>query len=54
MVYRGDNNDPEKKEILFFDDIGFGWIVPKYVIEPIYGVDGNEKVKEMTLADLLR
>lgn len=44
-----------KKEIIFFDEIGFGWVVDKQIIQLIHERSGNKEViVEKTLADLLR
>ena len=44
-----------RKEIIFFDELGFGWIVDKSVIQNIHGsAPGEDAIVERTLADLLR
>lgn len=44
-----------KKEIIFFDELGFGWVVDKSVIQMIHDRSTNKEViAEKTLADLLR
>jgi hypothetical protein len=44
-----------RKEIIFFDELGFGWIVDKAVIKKIHENTANEKlIVEKTLAELLR
>ena len=43
------------KEIIFFDDLGFGWVVDKAIIKKIHAASIKEKlVVEKTLADLLK
>ncbi len=45
----------QKKEIIFFDELGFGWVVDKQVIQMIHEQCHNkEMIIEKTLADLLR
>ena len=43
-----------KKEIIFFDQLGFGWVVDKAIIKLIHA-NNSEKgiIVEKTLADLL-
>lgn len=44
-----------KKEIIFFDDLGIGWVVDKTVAKEIHAACDNEDlIVEKTLADLLR
>ena len=44
-----------RKEIIFFDELGFGWIVDKSVIQQLHNGKNNEDILvEKTLADLLR
>lgn len=44
-----------KKEIIFFDDLGFGWVVDKTLAKEIHATcDNEELIVEKTLADLLR
>ena len=44
-----------RKEIIFFDELGFGWIVDKSVIQKIHSGNAEEDtIVEKTLADLLR
>ncbi|MFZ1985803.1 MAG: hypothetical protein WAU91_15400 [Desulfatitalea sp.] len=44
-----------KKEIIFFDELGFGWVVDKSIIQLIHERSTNKEVIiEKTLADLLR
>ena len=43
------------KEIIFFDELGFGWIVDKAVIKKIRANTVNDElIVEKTLAELLR
>ena len=45
----------KKKEIIFFDELGFGWVVDKAIIQMIHDNSANKEViVEKTLADLLR
>ena len=45
----------KKKEIIFFDELGFGWVVDKAMIQMIHDKsDNKEVIVEKTLADLLR
>ncbi len=42
------------KEIIFFDDLGFGWVVRKSTIKKIKNVDLRERrIIEKTLVELL-
>jgi hypothetical protein len=44
-----------RKEIIFFDELGFGWVVDKSIIKKIHAGNQNEDIMvEKTLADLLR
>ncbi len=44
-----------RKEIIFFDELGFGWVVDKAVIKMIHAGNANKDIiVEKTLADLLR
>jgi len=44
-----------KNEIIFFDELGFGWVVDKSVIQSIHERSSNKEIiVEKTLADLLR
>ena len=44
-----------RKEIIFFDELGFGWIVDKAVIKKIHANTANDElIVEKTLAELLR
>jgi hypothetical protein len=44
-----------RKEIIFFDELGFGWIVDKAIIKKLHSENSNEDIiVEKTLADLLR
>lgn len=44
-----------RKEIIFFDELGFGWIVDKAVIHQIHNGNSDQDIMvEKTLADLLR
>jgi len=43
-----------KKEIIFFDQLGFGWVVDKAVIKMIHANNPDQGIiVEKTLADLL-
>ena len=45
----------QKKEIIFFDELGFGWVVDKQIIQNIHEQSiNNEVIVEKTLSDLLR
>jgi hypothetical protein len=45
----------DHKEIIFFDELGFGWVVDPSVIKQIHACNQNEDIMvEKTLADLLR
>ena len=45
----------QRKEIIFFDELGFGWIVDKSVIQKLHNEKNNDDIiVEKTLADLLR
>jgi hypothetical protein len=45
----------EKREIIFFDELGFGWVVEAKVIDLIHDTSPNtEYIVERTLSDLLR
>lgn len=45
----------QKKEIIFFDELGFGWVVDKQIIQMIHEKSQNKEVIiEKTLAELLR
>lgn len=44
-----------RKEIIFFDELGFGWVVDRSIIKKIHAGSPNEDaIIEKTLADLLR
>ena len=44
-----------KNEIIFFDELGFGWVVDKIIIQSIHERSSNKEIiVEKTLADLLR
>ena len=44
-----------QREIIFFDELGFGWVVDKAVIHAINACSNREDlIVEKTLADLLR
>ena len=46
--------DQHKKEIIFFDQLGFGWVVDKTVIKMIHSANSDKSlIVEKTLADLL-
>lgn len=43
------------KEIIFFDELGFGWVVDKAVIKKIHAASiKDELIVEKTLADILK
>ena len=43
-----------KKEIIFFDQLGFGWVVDKSIIKMIHSNNlDKEMIVEKTLAELL-
>ena len=43
------------QEIIFFDELGFGWVVDKAIINMIHANSSHEEIIiERTLADLLR
>lgn len=45
----------DQKEIIFFDALGFGWVVDKSIIKEIHTDGQNEDIiVEKTLAELLR
>jgi hypothetical protein len=44
-----------KKEIIFFDELGFGWVVDKSLVKQIHLASNDENpIVEKTLAELLR
>ena len=44
-----------RKEIIFFDELGFGWVVDKAIIKQLHANATHEDLMvEKTLADLLR
>ncbi len=44
-----------KKEIIFFDKLGFGWVVDPNIIQRLHDQNADKQViVEKTLADLLR
>lgn len=44
-----------KKEIIFFDELGFGWVVDKHIIQMIHDCSADKAaIAEKTLKDLLR
>lgn len=44
-----------RKEIIFFDELGFGWIVDKAIIKKIHeNTVNDELIVQKTLAELLR
>lgn len=44
-----------RQEIIFFDELGFGWVVDKSIINMIHANSPHEEIiVERTLADLLR
>lgn len=43
------------KEIIFFDELGFGWVVDKSVIKKIHAASvKDDLIIEKTLADILK
>jgi hypothetical protein len=45
----------EQREIIFFDELGFGWVVDAKVIALIHDSSpDNECIVEKTLSELLR
>jgi hypothetical protein len=45
----------KQKEIIFFDELGFGWVVDKAIISQIHARSKeSDIIVEKTLADLLR
>lgn len=43
------------KEIIFFDELGFGWVVDKDIMKKIHAASiKDELIVEKTLADLLK
>ena len=45
----------DQKEIIFFDELGFGWVVDKAIIKMIHASSPDEEIiVQKTLADLLR
>ena len=45
----------QKNEIIFFDELGFGWVVDKSIIQLIHERSNHKEIiVEKTLADLLR
>jgi len=45
----------DRREIIFFDELGFGWVVEESVIKKIHAGNHDEDlIVEKTLADLLR
>jgi hypothetical protein len=54
-MFKGGYSHMNRKEIIFFDELGFGWIVDKSLIKKIHNDSQNEEaIIEKTLADLLR
>jgi hypothetical protein len=44
-----------RKEIIFFDELGFGWIVDRAIIKKIHAnTADSDMIVEKTLAELLR
>ncbi len=44
-----------QKEIIFFDELGFGWVVDNSVVKQIHdSVEKDDIIVEKTLADLLQ
>jgi hypothetical protein len=43
------------KEIIFFDELGFGWVVDKATVKKIHAASIKDKlIVEKTLADILK
>ena len=43
------------KEIIFFDELGFGWVVDKAIIKMIHANSSKDEIiVEKSLAELLR
>jgi hypothetical protein len=54
-MFKGGYSHMNRKEIIFFDELGFGWIVDKSLIKKIHsGNQDEDAIIEKTLADLLR
>jgi hypothetical protein len=54
-MFQGGDERMNRKEIIFFDELGFGWIVDSAVIQKIHsGKQNDDIIVEKTLADLLR
>lgn len=44
----------ERKEIVFFDELGFGWLVDNHILKQIYACkDSKDYIVERTLSDIL-
>ncbi|MBR9982499.1 MAG: hypothetical protein KFF50_15820 [Desulfatitalea sp.] len=44
----------QRKEIIFFDELGFGWVVDREIVEMIHDRSEDKTViAEKTLAELL-
>ena len=56
MQSKGEIQKPmNRKEIIFFDQLGFGWVVDKAVIKMIHANNTDKgMIVEKTLADLLQ
>lgn len=52
LKYQDACDGENAREIIFFDELGFGWFVPRYVIDSVVGQEGSN-IKEKTLKDLL-
>ncbi len=45
----------KKNEIIFFDELGFGWVVDQIIIKMIHAsCNSKDIIVEKSLADLLR
>lgn len=45
----------KRKEIIFFDELGFGWVVDKQILQKIHdSAEEADMIVEKTLADLLQ
>jgi hypothetical protein len=54
-IFKEIDAEMPKNEIIFFDELGFGWVVDRQVLKMIYSnCDQREMIVEKTLADLLR
>ncbi|MCP4745993.1 MAG: hypothetical protein GY874_07605 [Desulfobacteraceae bacterium] len=55
MADKGEYFFMQVKEIIFFDELGFGWVVDRAIIRMIHDNSSQEEIIiEKTLAELLR